>query len=130
VGSGVLQFDAWCEQEDLEKQREEIRAMNRRQAALASHAQSIAYQRLVGVTLADGTQLPGLSPTDLTPLATLKFIKDAAQVERLARGQPTAVIKGVGDVPDLDMSQFTEEELELFETLLSKAQRMDGAAAS
>lgn len=107
-------FDRLCDRRRLEVTVDALEEMKHRQLRLASDLQDIAEQEIS--SLRDKQRVGGI--TGLKPRDLVRLIETGAKLERLTRGEVTDRVGG-----EYDLSKLTDEELELWHTLSSKAKK-------
>lgn len=94
--------------------RDAIAEMNKRHADIAVAFQQRCVSRLLEI-----------QPNQLSPGLLIRWFEIATLVERRARGEATEIVKHENPRPPMDLSRLTDEELDVFERLLTK---VEGAA--
>lgn len=109
--------DAEIAERDRLRRVHEIEQMNQRHTNIAVALQNLVVERLQSKV------------TDLhkmTPLQMASLLDKVTLVERRSRGEATSIIKHQGEGSEssvaLDLSKLTDEELEVFQFLVSKCQ--------
>jgi hypothetical protein len=106
--------DAELAEQDRQARLREITAMNARHTALA-----VALQNQVVANL----QKLGNAAMELNPREMALLAEKASTIERRARGQATEIFaREDGEKLPLDLSRLDEQELEVFQALIAKAQ--------
>ena len=96
----------------------EIQQMNHRHTQIAVALQNIVVERL-HAAVAKGESFT------LTPTQMATLLDKAALVERRSRGEATSIVKHQGSMDEamaLDLSKLSEQELEVFQSLVAKAE--------
>lgn len=107
-------YDLHMERLVRQQREEEILAMNKRHITLAQSLQAKAAEKL-----------RGLAASSLRMDTLLRYVIEAAKLERLARGEPETVVRQQQESTpgreNLDLRKLTAEEVSLLERLISKA---------
>jgi hypothetical protein len=114
----VASHDAEMAEADRLRRVHEISEMNGRHTAI-----SVALQNLVVQRLQEMAKTPGIYA--LTPVQMATLMDKAALIERRSRGEATSIVKHTGDGDEamaLDLSKLSEAELEVFQSLVAKAE--------
>lgn len=114
----AAQHDADMTERERLRRVHEIEEMNKRHTQI-----SVALQNLVVERLQES--IKSKEVFKMTPTQMASLLDRAALVERRSRGEATAIIKhqdGDSSAMALDLSKLTDKELEVFQSLVAKAE--------
>ncbi len=109
----VEAYDVSIDEEARAKRLKDILAMNERHAAIATAVQSKVIARLNDI-----------KPEALSAGQLIIWLRDAAIIERRARGEATDIVRHEGPGAAVDLSALSDDELEQFERLMAKSQQV------
>ena len=110
LGRAGVDYDTFVEAQTREETLDAIREMTRRYATIAREASGKIVERL-----------NTLKADDISPSQVTIWLEKAAQVERLARGVPTARVEVDTQTLQPDLSALRDDDLEVMKTLLERA---------
>lgn len=123
----VERAQAWDDEVDRRAREAHLRAVKEMRERHARYAVALQMKAL--------DRLKQMDPDELEPLEVLKFIVEAAKLERLARGEPDTIQEHTGKDGgpiehrhSFDLSRLSIEELRSLERILDKASQSGGSA--
>jgi len=122
----VERVQAWDDEVDRKAREAHLRTVKEMRERHARYAVALQMKAL--------DRLKQMDPDELEPLEVLKFIVEAAKLERLARGEPDTIQEHTGKDGgpiehrhNFDLSRLSIEELRSLERILSKASESGGS---